>query len=413
MEPKVKTSAGMETASETVARINAAKASWAPAETTPNSGARTAVDSTNPLLEALTARLLQQGQGISSSASSQLNAEIAAAMGDVQRAGESTAARIQSEREREVAFAKDRASATLTSAMESGTGYARQVTALRELTDTTEKSVRDLDKRYQESLLMNDAETAKQLSELRLQKLKFQQEQEQNFFNNMLGVANMQQEATQIAQQNEQFWTKLDQEQKQFQTNLAQSKYQFEQNYGLSFREMGLKEQQLELERDRNNLSWAEYRLRKGEIAEQKMMTNTQALVAQDIKNKLADGTPKEFFNSTEYLSLIKEKTGFNGSLEDLSTVVYNAYSGVTNDTAFMADLNKPAPGSGVYNIGGLLGRGSIGEAAGQTIGSITSGLGDLIFGVPSDRKTPEQTTQEQAAFYNQFLNNPLIKYNK
>jgi len=411
MEPKVKTSAGMETASETVARIKAAQATWTNG-TTANSGARTAVDSTNPLLEALTARLLQQGQGISSSASSQLNAEIASAMGDVQRAGESTAARLQSEREREMSFAQDRASATYTTALEGRSGYATQVSALRELTETTEKSIRDLDKRYQESLLMNDAETAKQLSELRLQKLKFQQEQEQNFFTNMLGVANMQQEATQIAQQNEQFWTKLDQEQKQFQTGLEQSKYEFEKNYGLAFKEMGLKEQQLELERDRNNLSWAEYRLRKGELAEQKMMTNTQALVAQDIKNKLADGTPKEFFNSTEYLSLIKEKTGFNGSLEDLSTVVYNAYTGVTSDTAFMADLNKPVGGTPV-RVGGLFGQGSVGQAAGQTIGSVTSGLGDLIFGVPSDRKTSEQMTQEQAAFYNQFLNNPLIKYNK
>jgi hypothetical protein len=96
-------------------------------------------DTSNPVVAALAERLTQQGQGISTSASSEIQATIANAMGDVTRAGEATSARLQSERGREVGFAQDRGAAQFTTALEGRSGYATQVAGLRELTETTEK----------------------------------------------------------------------------------------------------------------------------------------------------------------------------------------------------------------------------------------------------------------------------------
>ena len=167
----------------------------------------------NPVIDALTQRLLQQGQGISSSATSNIQSEIQAAMAGVQQAGEATAQRIQSERQREVGFAQDRASARLTGAMEARSGFATQVAGFRELTDTTEKSVRDLDQRYQEAMLANDANTANQLSQLRMQKLEFLQEQEQNFFSNLMQTAALQEQQASRAQEMSMFERGLDHDQ--------------------------------------------------------------------------------------------------------------------------------------------------------------------------------------------------------
>jgi hypothetical protein len=259
----------------------------------------------NPLIDALTERLLKQSEGISSSSSSQLQSEIASAMAGVTKAGESTAARIQSERDREMGYARDAASATYTGALEGRTGYATQVSALRELTNTTEKSIRDLDQRYQEALLTNDANTASQLSELRVQKLKFQQEQEQNFFTNIMSVANLQQSAIDSMMRREEFWAGQEQQQNQFVMSMAQSAYQFEQNLGVSYKELGLKEQELDIARERNAISRDEYNLKKGEINREKTNTTLQSIAFDRIKGFVLKGGKLDEKDSIQWQSEI------------------------------------------------------------------------------------------------------------
>lgn len=244
----------------------------------------------NPLLDVLTKRLTQQAEGISSSSSSALQSEIAAAMDGVQAAGDLTAQRLQSEREREIGFARDRAGATYTGALEGRTGYATQVSALRELTDTTEKSVRDLDKRYQEALLANDANTASQMSDLRMKKLEFQQQQEQNFFSNVMSVANLQQSAIDSMMRREEFWAGQEQAQNQFVIQMARSAYEFEQNLGLQYKELGLKEQELQIAWDRNAISREELNLKKNEINKEKTTTTLQSIVYDRMKKFATSG---------------------------------------------------------------------------------------------------------------------------
>jgi hypothetical protein len=201
MEPKVKTSAGMETASQTVERIKAQLAAGGASgsPTTPTTPTKNApAPQSNALIEALTARLTQQGQGISSSSSTSLQNSINEAITNTQIAGDLGSERLMSERNREVAFARDRAGATYDTALEGRKGYATQVAALRELTETTEKSIRDLDKRYQEAILANDSATAQRVADLQIKKLEFQQEQEQQFYNNMFSLASMEQQQNQF-----------------------------------------------------------------------------------------------------------------------------------------------------------------------------------------------------------------------
>lgn len=353
MQPRIQTSAGMETASETVARISAALGGGANTDTPSVPTGPTT--KTNPLLEALSTRLLQQTQGISSSSSSALQTSINDAISSSQEAGDLKSAALQSEREREVAFAQDRAGATYTTALEGRSGYATQVAGLRELTETTEKSVRDIDKRYQEAIMTNDSATAQRLADLRVKKLEFQMTQEQNFYENLLAVGNLQQQALSQQQQNEQFWIKKNQEDQQFVDNLSQSKYEFEQNYALNLKEFGLKEQQLEIERKKFQLSLQEYNDRKKELLKGKNFTNTKALIAQDMKNKLSTGVEdkdgnivkvtRDLLLTPAYMADIAEATGFDGTTEELSQVISEAYGDISSDKKFMAQyLGAPTP---------------------------------------------------------------------
>lgn len=341
MEPKTKTSAGMETPSETVARIKAQLAANSTTTTPPSKPE----SGPNDLITLLTERLTKQGQGISSSASTNLQNSINEAIASTQKAGELSSAALQSEREREVSFAQDRASSTIAGTLDKQSGYAQQIAGLKELTATTEKSVRDLDKRYQEAIMANDSLTASKIADLKLKKEEFLMQQEQNFYQNLFSAANLQESALSRIQQNEQFWIKKQQEEDQFIQTLSQSKFEFEQNYALQLKEYGLKESQLEIDRARLSLSQKEYADRKKELLSQKEMTQTRAVIANDIKNKMASGQfKKEQFLDTNYLSVVKDLTGFDGTTEQLSTVILQAYSDVTASGAFNPPAETPAP---------------------------------------------------------------------
>ena len=352
MEPRTKTSAGMETPAETVARIKAQLAANSTTTTTPSKPE----SSPNALVTLLTERLTKQGQGISSSASTNLQNSINEAIVSTQKAGDLASQALKSEAEREVAFAKDRASATISGTLDTQGGYAQQVAGLKELTMTTEKSVRDLEKRYQEAILANDSATASKIADLKLKKEEFLMQQEQNFYQNIFAAANLQESALSRIQQNEQFWIKKKQEEDQFVQTLAQSKHEFEQNYALQLKEYGLRESQLEIDRARLSLSQKEYADKKKALLQEKEMTQTRAVIANDIKNKMATKQfTKEQFLDTNYLSVVRELTGFEGTTEQLSTVILNAYSDVasagifdtaavetpTTTTAFQKDISS------------------------------------------------------------------------
>lgn len=357
-EKKIQTSAGMETASETVARAKAQLARVnAPAPdattTTLSGGGRPS----NPVLEALTERLTQQGKGISTSSSSLLQNSINEAIAGTQQAGNLTNERLQSERTREVGYAQDRASATFTSAQEGRSGYATQVAAFKELTETTEKSVRDLDKRYQEAMLANDSETAKTIAGLKVQKLQFQMEQEENFFRNTLQLASMQ-------QQDDQFYQGQLNENARFAVQMSQSNYQFEKNLGISYKELDLKSQELDIARERNQISWAEYNNKKSELNKEKSQATLAARVFGDMRNEvLQSGKTTDKLDPSGYATwLVEQNPDLN--FEEALFYAQSAKSELTTQGLTPPPVVQPSS-----------------SRSGGVLGAMTSGFGAANYG--------------------------------
>lgn len=69
-----------------------------------------------------------------------------------------------------------------------GAGGIMNLAALRELTNTTDKNLNDLESRRQEALLNNDSATAKAVSDMQTKALEFQQKANQDVFSNLLNL---------------------------------------------------------------------------------------------------------------------------------------------------------------------------------------------------------------------------------
>lgn len=387
-ETRIPTSAGQETASETVNRIKAAMAAASKERGAPT-GAQQGAATVNPIADLLAERLSAQASGISTSASSNLQASINQAIAGTQQAGEFSRQALLSERNREVSFARDRQGAKLTGALEGRTGYATQRIALRELTETTDKEVKDLKQRYDELILQGDAATAQRVADLQMQKLEFLQAQEQNFYSNLIGVANLQQEALSMAQQNEQFMAAQQQQEQQFVRSLEQSEYQFEQNYGLELQRIGLDEQQLELQRQRNQIAMGEYQMKKSQLNQERATSKLEALISQDIRNQVAAGNGEvsvDAFLSPAYMAQVRELTGYEGSADELAEVISRAHGVVTSDQGFMNDASQGT--AGPSRVGGVFGEGGVVGPVNLGFGTAAGLAKEALMGVP-DGQTP------------------------
>src|SRR3990167_5431002 len=122
--------------------------------------------------------------------------------------GAKGAERIESQAGRELAFSKEQFAQKRESEL-SSTGAAFNNAALQQLTERTEKSLRDLDDRRKEALLANDIATQQQIGQLQVQKLQFLQQAEQRSYSNMLGLGqlglNIQQERRAVQSESQQF----------------------------------------------------------------------------------------------------------------------------------------------------------------------------------------------------------------
>jgi len=312
----------------------------------------------NSVLDALVARLTEQGKGISTSSSSNLQNSINQAISDTQKSGDLTKQALQSERSREIGFARDRAGATYDTALEGRTGYATQVAGLRELTETTEKSIRDLDKRYQEAMLANDAGTAQRVADMRMKKEEFLMTQEQNFFSNVMSVAGMKQNAIGQLMQSEQFWAGQEESQRQFAMNMAQSSYQFEKNLGISYKELDMKSQELDIARDRNQISREELQLRRSEINKEKNNLTTQGILQQRMLDMKKQGIDVNSMDKLSlfgdlYAEIMSRNPNFDLDNETFNTIAMQAYSNVSDVSTTVAPEST--------RVGGVFGEGGIG----------------------------------------------------
>lgn len=354
---------------------------------TKSSGSGGTKNTNQGLLDALTERLTSQGKGIVSSSTSGLQDALSGAISDTQKSGDLTRQALQSEREREVSFAQDRAAAQYTNALESRSGFATMTYGLRELTETTEKSIRDLDKRYQEAILTNDAATAKTVAELRMKKLEFQQEQEQNYFNNLMQAAGM-------IQNEQQFFANYEQKEQQFAAQLAQSNYQFDKNLGISLQELGLKKDQLDIDRARLNLSEKEYNLRAKQIADEKSFTMTTALVTNRLRAMQSAGisiSKEDQLQLANDLRAEVESQGFtfDGSTEEWSKLVSDSISTVSAEYVAPTYETYRAGGAlSLPNLGNLPVYPGISDYTYSQLGGDVNKLIDWAFGAKQQRQT-------------------------
>jgi hypothetical protein len=191
-EKKIQTSAGMETATETVNRIKGALA--APSNTTPTTNG-----SDSPaFMEAVQKKLIGQAD-IISSADTQIESYFQNAQDNLRSANESSAARIESQFGREFGYAQDKAQSEFRDFSESRSGFGTQMVAFRRLVETTDKNLNDLEQRKQELLLQGDANTASEIAKMQIEALKFKQTAQQNTFSNLLGLGKFAQDNQQMA----------------------------------------------------------------------------------------------------------------------------------------------------------------------------------------------------------------------
>lgn len=162
-------------------------------QTTPEENLQTSTlfgGASSDLLKSVQEKLLGQAGAVSST-TSELESRLTAAISGIGTAQEATAKRIESQFGRELGFQKDIAGQAVVAGRAAGSGGLLNISALRELTQTTDKSLKDLEQRKQELLLANDAAGASKIAELEFRALEFKQVAQQNIFSNLLGISNL------------------------------------------------------------------------------------------------------------------------------------------------------------------------------------------------------------------------------
>lgn len=181
MEPKVNTSAGPETATQTVSRITDALNN--PTPTSSASSSDTAI------FNALQSSLLASSDLVSSSDSG-IEKAISGAVSNIKDSQAASAQRIQNEAASQSANIQRTGLINQTDAIEGRRGFATQTAVLRNILNTTNQELKDLESRKQDLLMQGEAEAASQISQLQVQSLQLAQEAKQNAVNNMINLSN-------------------------------------------------------------------------------------------------------------------------------------------------------------------------------------------------------------------------------
>jgi hypothetical protein len=134
-------------------------------------------------------QLLDQS-GIISSTSSELETRLSKAMAGVKSSAESSNKAIESEFGREFGYASEQGNLAVQNQLEGRSGFATNLVALRNLVETTDKSLKDMAQRKEELILQNNSQAASKIAELELSAVKFRQDAQQQVFANLLGMSN-------------------------------------------------------------------------------------------------------------------------------------------------------------------------------------------------------------------------------
>ncbi len=157
---------------------------------TPQDNLQTGGSSGTDFLKAIQEKLLGQS-GVISSTNSDLQTKLESAIQGVQTGADKSNQKIESEYGRERSYMEGTANESFLAGRAAGSGGVLNMAALRSLTETTDKSLKDLEQRKQELILTNDAAAATKISELQIKSLEFRQNAQQQVFSNLLGIANL------------------------------------------------------------------------------------------------------------------------------------------------------------------------------------------------------------------------------
>lgn len=157
------------------------------------------------VLKALQAKVMGQS-GVVTSDSTNIDKTIQDAIQGVQGANNSSRAGITAEYAREKADVVSQAEKQLISTQEEAKnlGPASNMAILNMSRESTAKALKDLDLREQQALATGDVKAAETVANLKLERLKFQQDTEQKAFSNMLALSGLELNSEQLAQQKEQ-----------------------------------------------------------------------------------------------------------------------------------------------------------------------------------------------------------------
>lgn len=212
-----------------IAAIDAPKTSTQTSSTVSTSPTNTTMPTTPDFLGQLQTKLLSQSDIISSE-NTNLENKINASIASRQKSADLGGQAIASSYDRQIADATQKSNNLIDATRESQRGFATNTAQLRQLTEDTQKQLKDLEQRKQELIMTGQAQAASDISQLQFQAIQFHQQAQQQVFSNLLGMANFglqQQQAKQSAQQ-------IQFQQQQALSEIAQ-KYGVQVNPGESF----------------------------------------------------------------------------------------------------------------------------------------------------------------------------------
>lgn len=163
-------------------------------------------NSSSNLLSSIQSKLLEQS-GIISSTNSNLEQRLNNAISGVRESATKSNQVVESQFGRELGYQLDKSNTDMINGRAAGAGGLMNMAALRELTQTTDKSLKDLEQRKNELILQNDSAAASKIADLQIKALEFQQNANQQVFQNLLGIADFgfKQSANELAKSNQVF----------------------------------------------------------------------------------------------------------------------------------------------------------------------------------------------------------------
>lgn len=134
-------------------------------------------------------KLLNQS-GMVSSSTSELESKLSKAIAGYKSSTDLSNKAVESSYQREKSYMLEGANNEMIAGRAAGTGGLMNMAALRSLTETTDKSLKDLSMRKEELILQNNAEAAAKIADLEFKTLEFKQNAQQKVFENLLGLGN-------------------------------------------------------------------------------------------------------------------------------------------------------------------------------------------------------------------------------